>query len=203
MQAASRRGETASRPCPGARKAFHHSTLAPFLAAIRAAIGVGDGASPVDLLEEGIDCVVRIGVQPDSSLVARRVGYDDFRLCASPAYLREHGIRASRRSSLPTDWLQLCFNRTTSPRREFARDGQKIQLSLDACWPSYDQDAYVCRRSHEFWNREGGELHGATVPGVGTARTGAPLIDGEQFPISVMYRKAATSRRRCASSSTG
>src|SRR3981081_157335 len=35
---------------------------------------VGMGLRPVHLLEEGIDCVVRFGVQPDSSLGARRGG---------------------------------------------------------------------------------------------------------------------------------
>ncbi|MDB6156623.1 MAG: bacterial regulatory helix-turn-helix, lysR family protein [Gammaproteobacteria bacterium] len=32
------------------------------------------GLRPVELLEEGVDCVVRLGEQADSSLVARRVG---------------------------------------------------------------------------------------------------------------------------------
>ena len=45
----------------------------------------------VHLLEEGIDVAVRIADLPDSSLSAIRVGTVRRVLCASPAYLTEHG----------------------------------------------------------------------------------------------------------------
>ncbi|MDB5774818.1 MAG: transcriptional regulator, LysR family [Herbaspirillum sp.] len=56
---------------------------------------VGCTDRPVDLLHEGIDCVIRGGEILDESLVARRLG--DIRLltCASPAYLREYGMPAT------------------------------------------------------------------------------------------------------------
>jgi DNA-binding transcriptional LysR family regulator len=44
-----------------------------------------------NILEEHIDLAVRIGELPDSSLVARRVGSIRRVVCASPAYLAEHG----------------------------------------------------------------------------------------------------------------
>jgi DNA-binding transcriptional LysR family regulator len=46
----------------------------------------------VDLLEEGFDLGVRLGVLRDSSaLAARSLGQFDFMLCAAPKYLRRHG----------------------------------------------------------------------------------------------------------------
>lgn len=45
----------------------------------------------VDLIEERIDLAFRIGPLPDSSLVATRVGGIGRVVCASPAYLAEHG----------------------------------------------------------------------------------------------------------------
>jgi DNA-binding transcriptional LysR family regulator len=45
----------------------------------------------VDLIEEGLDVSVRIGVLPDSSLMATRVGGIRLVTCASPAYLAKHG----------------------------------------------------------------------------------------------------------------
>ena len=46
----------------------------------------------VNLLEEGIDVAVRIGELPDSSYRALKVGSVRRVLCASPAYLAEHGV---------------------------------------------------------------------------------------------------------------
>src|SRR5262249_2929762 len=45
----------------------------------------------VDLIEEGLDVSVRIGVLPDSSLMATRVGSIRLVTCASPTYLAKHG----------------------------------------------------------------------------------------------------------------
>jgi DNA-binding transcriptional LysR family regulator len=45
----------------------------------------------IDLTEEGIDVAVRIGVLPDSALLATKVGDLTTLTCASPGYLRERG----------------------------------------------------------------------------------------------------------------
>ncbi|HET9954957.1 MAG TPA: LysR family transcriptional regulator [Polyangiaceae bacterium] len=49
----------------------------------------------VDLVQEGFDCVVRIGNLADSGLVARRLGELDLVNCASPSYLLKRGIPRS------------------------------------------------------------------------------------------------------------
>ena len=45
----------------------------------------------VNLVEEGFDMAVRIGVLEDSTLVARRLGTMRQVTCASPSYLQQHG----------------------------------------------------------------------------------------------------------------
>jgi DNA-binding transcriptional LysR family regulator len=45
----------------------------------------------VDLVTEGFDAAIRLGVLHDSSLVARRISSFSGSLVASPAYLRQHG----------------------------------------------------------------------------------------------------------------
>src|SRR5215469_8774589 len=47
---------------------------------------------PVDLLQEGVDCVIRVGALQDSSLVARRVGLFEGVSCAAPSYIERAGI---------------------------------------------------------------------------------------------------------------
>lgn len=52
-------------------------------------IGLTDRA--VDLIQEGVDCVVRTGALADSSLVAKRIGMLHWVTCATPEYLKRHG----------------------------------------------------------------------------------------------------------------
>ena len=49
------------------------------------------GDRNIDLLEEHVDLALRIGVLPDSGLVATQVGRVGHVVCASPAYLATHG----------------------------------------------------------------------------------------------------------------
>ena len=67
--------------------------------ALRLVLGSSDRM--VDLVQEGVDCVVRIGALQDSSLVVRPLGRMALINCASPAYLREHG-----RPEQPADLTQ-------------------------------------------------------------------------------------------------
>jgi len=45
----------------------------------------------IDMLEEGIDVVIRIGGVDDSSLIARHIKTLPLTLCASPEYIAQHG----------------------------------------------------------------------------------------------------------------
>ncbi|WP_288474201.1 LysR family transcriptional regulator [uncultured Pantoea sp.] len=56
-------------------------------------IGVSD--RQVDLVQEGVDCVIRTGELLNSTLVARPLGQFRWITCASPDYLRAYGIPQS------------------------------------------------------------------------------------------------------------
>jgi len=64
------------------------------------AMEMGCGDRPAHLIEEGVDCAVRSGDLPDSTLIARRIGVMHFTTCAAPAYLAQHG-RPSHPDELP------------------------------------------------------------------------------------------------------
>lgn len=52
---------------------------------------IGEGDRFVDLVREGIDCVLRVGDLQDSAMIGRRVALLDEVTCASPAYVARHG----------------------------------------------------------------------------------------------------------------
>ena len=55
-------------------------------------ISISTGDRLVDLVREGIDLVVRIGMPKDSTLVGKKLAVLPQIVCASPAYLQQHGV---------------------------------------------------------------------------------------------------------------
>lgn len=59
----------------------------------------------IDLIESRVDIALRVGEQPDSTLVARKLGNMKRQLCASPAYLAERGWPVQPQDLLKHDVL--------------------------------------------------------------------------------------------------
>jgi len=77
----------------------------------------------VDLIEEGLDVAVRIAHLSDASFTAIRVGAVRNVVCASPAYLKRHGVPQS-----PDDLKAMaafCFSGDRSPPAWSFRDGKR------------------------------------------------------------------------------
>ena len=58
-------------------------------------LGISINDRRVDIVREGVDCVIRIGPLPNSELVARTIGMMKMCNLASPAYLQQHGVPLS------------------------------------------------------------------------------------------------------------
>lgn len=138
---------------------------------IRIEIGCSD--RPADLVEEGIDCAVRVGTPADSTLIARRIGSLHFVICAPPSYIAVHG-----RPTHPHDLLQhQCINYFSSSNGKvldwgFRKDADRIVVKVPGRIAVNDSDAYFA----------------AALTGMGIARM--PLIairpylqSGEMSPL--------------------
>ncbi|TEA80166.1 LysR family transcriptional regulator [Allopusillimonas ginsengisoli] len=73
------------------------SWIAPMLAGFRARypdlrLEILASHAPLDLVKENLDVALRLGVLPDSSLIAVRLGTFPTGLYASPDYLVQHGV---------------------------------------------------------------------------------------------------------------
>ncbi len=49
----------------------------------------------VDIVQQGLDCVIRTGALQSSQLVARRIGGFHWIICGAPGYLSRHGVPTS------------------------------------------------------------------------------------------------------------
>ena len=78
----------------------------------------------VDIVNEGVDCAVRVGDLPDSSLVSVRLA-DNRRLCvAAPAYLQRAGVPATPAELSRHACLTLSSEASQSRGWAFVVDGQ-------------------------------------------------------------------------------
>lgn len=71
----------------------------------RMSLQIGSTDRVVDLLEDGVDCAIRGGPLPDSSLVARRLCTVHMGLYASPAYLDAHPAPRTPAEALKHRWV--------------------------------------------------------------------------------------------------
>lgn len=149
---------------------------------------LGMGLRPVELVEEGVDCVVRLGEAADSSLVARRVGTMTSVCCASPAYLHEHGSPRSPDELSLHRCVNFMSNRTGRILDwEFARDGQRVTLTLDGVLAVNDSEAYVTAGLNGFGIVKVANYIARPYLDSGQLVPVLPDWTVEQYPISVMY----------------
>lgn len=83
----------------------------------------------VDLLNEGVDCAVRIGEMADSSLVSSKLGEMRRAVVANPAYLAQHGIPRSPADLSAHECLSLGQQRGWSLRKTPTGEVTNVKVS--------------------------------------------------------------------------
>ncbi len=100
----------------------------------------------VDLVEEGFDCVLRVGAVHDTMLVARPVGELRMLNLASPAYLAAHGTPRHPDDLLTQGHMLVHYSQTWADRRPrfdwVDADGRAHSLALPARISVNHTDAY-------------------------------------------------------------
>ncbi len=82
----------------------------------------------VDIVNEGVDCAIRVGDMPDSSLISVRLA-DNRRLCvATPAYLQRAGVPATPADLMKHPCLTLSSDASQTRGWAFTQDGQVTHL---------------------------------------------------------------------------
>lgn len=109
-------------------------------------LDIGSSDRPVDLITEGVDCVIRGGTVHDEQLVARKLGKFEVITCASPAYLQQHGIPQSPADLSGSSHHAVNFFSAKTGRTfsfDFERDGQGIEVMLPHQVSANDADTQM------------------------------------------------------------
>ncbi|MBG0752438.1 MULTISPECIES: LysR family transcriptional regulator [Pectobacterium] len=102
------------------------------------------GDATVDIVQHGIDCVIRTGEPPLSRLVARRLGAFHWYICASPRYLEQHGHPATLDSLKAHTAVGYIHSRTGRSTRWGVHDeAHTVAMPLAGQISVNDTDAYV------------------------------------------------------------
>lgn len=98
----------------------------------------------IDVVREGVDCVLRFGSLPDSDMVARRVTMLERLTCAAPSYLERFGV--------PTDPGALDGHRMVGLRShttgilrplDFTQDGETRRVTLPTTLSVTGPESYL------------------------------------------------------------
>ncbi len=112
---------------------------------------VGEGDRLVDLIGEGVDCVIRVGEPADSGLVGRKLGVLQEGTFASPAYLERHGAPATLDDLAGHRMIGFDSSSTHAVLPlEFQTDGEVRRLSLPYSVTVAAAATYVCLAQHDL-----------------------------------------------------
>lgn len=99
---------------------------------------------PVDLIYDGIDCVIRSGELTDSTLTARRLGQLSWLTCAAPRYLKEYGEPDSVQALSVHRAVNYISNATGRPLDwRFNVDGDNVAVTMPSRFAVNETEAYL------------------------------------------------------------
>ncbi|HIH2746036.1 LysR family transcriptional regulator [Burkholderia aenigmatica] len=153
-------------------------------------LSLGVSGRAADRVGDVIDCSIRLGELPDSSLVARRLGMLERVTCASPAYLDRHGAprtlddlavhRAVNASSIPGQ-------RTVE--LDFLVDGAVRKVRLDGIVSVDDEHAYLACGAHGLGLIQPPRVAAQPLIDAGQLREVLSRWQPAALPVSAVYVK--------------
>ena len=149
---------------------------------------IGEGDRLVDLVSEGIDCVLRVGDLQDSAMVGRRVALLEEVTCASPAYVARHGNPVSIDDL--TGHLSVGFVSSASGMAlpfEFAVNGNQRHVALPSTVTVTSAETYVAAAKLGLGLIQVPRYHVQADLAAGTLVTVLPDFPPSPTPVSLLY----------------
>jgi len=144
-------------------------------------ISLGDRL--VDLTAEGIDCALRVGDLPDSSLVARRIGLMRFVIAATPGYLAERGTPET------VDW-------TLAGEEKEGGTGSVVRVAIDGGIAVNDAEANLLCALQGLGLAQLARYQVRTHVAQGTLANVLPAMCPTPMPVSLLYPRGRIANPR-------
>eukprot|EP00873_Tetraselmis_striata_P032777 jgi/Tetstr1/453041/TSEL_040077.t1 len=149
---------------------------------------ISEGDRLVDLVREGIDCVLRVGVPQDSDLIARRVAMLNEVTLASPAYIEKFGLPEHPEK---LDGHRMVGFRATGTIAalplEFTIDGTVRNITIPATVTVNAAESYISTARLGLGLIQIPRYHAAKDLAAGTLVEVLPAFPPARTPVSVLY----------------
>lgn len=152
---------------------------------------IGASDRYANLVGEGIDCAVRVGVLRDSSLVARRLGQMEQANFAAPAYQRAHGTPAHPREL--ARHLAVNYFSSQSGRDmewEYVEDGQVHTVPMRSQVAVASSEAYFACCAAGLGLIQAPRMGMGAALAAGTVQEVMPAWRPPPLPVAVVYSHA-------------
>lgn len=149
---------------------------------------IGEGDRFVDMVREGIDCVLRVGDLQDSAMIGRRVALLDEVTCASPAYVARHGNPVSIDDL--TGHLSIGFVSSASGMAlplEFTVNGDSRNIALPSTVTVTSAETYVAAAKLGLGLIQVPRYHVQAELAAGTLLSILPHFPPSPTPVSLLY----------------
>ena len=87
--------------------------------------------SGLDVIDDSLDVALRIGLPADSSVIAKKILSAKRIVCASPAYLKKHGVPAKPSDLLQHDCIRLVRGRRVMDTWIFQDQGRRFEVIVN------------------------------------------------------------------------
>ncbi|MBP6299270.1 MAG: LysR family transcriptional regulator [Arenimonas sp.] len=149
----------------------------------------------VHMIDEGVDVAIRIGELPDSSMQAIRVGHVRRVICASPAYLKKHGLPKSP-DDLQNHSIISANSVTSSPEWKLMVNGEQHVIKLHARLNTTTNDSAIAAALNGFGLTRLLSYQVAEFLRDGQLKTVLSEYEPAPLPIHVVHREGKHASRK-------
>jgi DNA-binding transcriptional LysR family regulator len=152
----------------------------------------------VDLIQEGFDCVVRVGNLSDSGLIARSLGEMEVVSCASPAYIAQYG-RPKNLEDLMENHLLVHYATTLGSKPfgfEYFENGKYKTIKMKGSITVNSTDAYQAACLSGLGIIQAPRMGMEKFLKEGSLVEVLPKLKAEPMPVSLVYPNRRNLSRR-------